>query len=296
MIYIDISQLEPSQEWLDKSKKLLDELISHRDDKAKRDEIIDRASSQKQWKNLKIELKRLSFGKCWYSEAREVYSHYHVDHFRPKKKVIDDTNEQKAERDGYWWLTFDHTNYRLSGGVGNTTKREHFAVRANCATCPDHDCEDEITFLLDPTKRDDPKKLMINENGEMVPINGNVEHWDHIRANYTINKLDLNYPDLVDARHIKWMKCSILIKKVDLLNDDYQADPTAKKESKLEMMMEEVRKLIAPCEELSSTVRACLRASRRDWALLILEENIDLRAACAEYMFQDENDEEADTN
>jgi len=296
MIYIDISQLKPSQEWLDKSKELLDELISHRDDKAKRDEIIDRASSQKQWKNLKIELKRLSFGKCWYSEAREIYSHYHVDHFRPKKKVIDDTNDQKAERDGYWWITFDHTNYRLSGGVGNTTKREHFAVLSNCATCPEQDCEDEITFLLDPTKRDDPKKLMINENGEMVPIDNDPTHWDHIRANYTINKLHLNFPDLVSERHVKWNKCSRLIKEIDLLNSEYQLTPTATKEGKLESKLGEVRQLIAPCEELSSTVRACLRASRRDWALAVLEDTIDLNDVCADYIVQDENDEEADTN
>jgi hypothetical protein len=163
MIYIDINKLSPSQEWLDKSQVLLDELIVHRNDKAKRDEIIDRASSQKHWKALKEELKKLSYGKCWYSEAREIYSYYHVDHFRPKKRAIDDTSGVKIPRDGYWWFTFDYKNYRISGGVGNTLKVDHFAVRSNCATCPEDDCEDEIIYFLDPTKKNDPKKLIVNE-------------------------------------------------------------------------------------------------------------------------------------
>lgn len=294
MIYIDINRFSPSQEWLDKSQELLNDLIANRGNKAERDKIIDRASSQKHWKALKEELKKLSYGKCWYSEAREIYSYYHVDHFRPKQRAIDDTSGVKVERDGYWWFTFDYKNYRISGGVGNTMKVDHFAVRANCATCPEDDCEDEVIYFLDPTKKNDPRKLIVNENGEMKPANTVDTNWDHIRAKYTIEKLDLNFPDLKNARHLKWKKCNTLIQEVDILDAELQSAPSARKEERLENKLEEIRKLIAPCEELSATVRACLRASRRDWALALLEESIEVDNICVDFTIPEEKEAEPD--
>ena len=291
MIYIDIKKLAPSKEWLDKSKELLDELIIYRDNKAKRDEIIDRSSSQNHWKNLKEELKKLSYGKCWYSEAREIYSYYHVDHFRPKKRATDDTKGTTVSRDGYWWFAFDYKNYRLSGGVGNTLKVDHFAVKTNCATCPEDDCEDELIYFLDPTKKNDPKKLIVNEEGEMKPSNPAITDWDHIRAIYTIEKLALNFPDLRAERKIKWSNCSRMILEVEILNKEYQKTPSAKKEGRLENKLNEIRRLLAPCEELSATVRACLRSSRRDWALALLEESIDIDSICVDYNVSEEKKE-----
>ncbi|WP_395762975.1 hypothetical protein ACH34F_03930 [Elizabethkingia anophelis] len=284
MIYIDLNKLSPSKEWLNKSQELLTELITHRDNKVERDRIIDKTSSQKHWKKLKNKLKKLSYGKCWFSEARDVYSYYHVDHFRPKKRAIDDTTGVKVPRDGYWWFTFDYKNYRLVGGVGNTIKVDHFAVKTNCATCPEDNYEDEIIYLLDPTKKNDPKKLIVDEEGTIKPLNNDETHWDNIRAKYTIEKMNLNYPDLKGARHIKWNKCNKLIQEVDILDTEYQISPSAKREEKLENKLNEVRTLIAPCEELSATNRACLRSSRRPWALALLEEAIEVDSICAEYM------------
>jgi hypothetical protein len=108
-------------------------------------------------------------------------------------------------------------------------------------------------------------------------------NWDHIRAKYTIEKLDLNFPDLKSARHLKWKKCNSLIQEVDILDAEFQASPSARREERLENKLEEIRKLIAPCEELSATVRACLRASRRDWALALLEESIEVDSICADF-------------
>lgn len=284
MIYIDIDKLRPSEEWLEQSKQLLDELIANRNDKAKRDAIIDKPSSQKHWKNLKAELKRLSFGKCWYSEARDIYSYYHVDHFRPKKRVIDDTSGTKVEREGYWWFTFNYKNYRLSGGIGNTEKLDHFAVKSNVATCPEDECDDEVIYFLDPVKKNDPKKLIFVENGEIRPANPDNANWDYIKAEYTIKKLGLNYPELKTERHIKWKTCNRLIEEVRLLDSEYQAKPSAKREERLESKLNEVRKLIAPCEELSATSRACLRASRDAWALALLEEQINIYDICSDYI------------
>lgn len=280
MIYIDIKKLEPSPEWLDKSEKLLGQLKKHSGNKKERDKIIDKTSSQNHWKDLKDSLKKISYGKCWYSEAKEIYSHYHVDHFRPKKKAIDDTSGQKIPREGYWWLTFNYSNYCLSGSVGNTIKSNHFAVKFNCATSINDPIDDEIYFLLNPAKRDDPKKLRINEDGKMVPACMNENHWDYMRADYTINKLDLNWPDLKDERAVVWSKTQILIDDVDKLDAKYQITPSVRNEEKLLGKLDEVRKMIAPCAELSSTARACLKASREDWAIELLSDDFDYSEIC----------------
>lgn len=269
MIFININKLNPSQKWLAKANDLLLELKKYKDDKDKRDEIIDKNHSF--WKKLKGDLKELNFGKCWYSDAHEIYSHYHVDHFRPKKKAVDIDG---SERDGYWWLAFEYTNYRLSGSVGNTKKGDFFAVKSNCAICPEDNYEDEIIYFLDPTKKNDFKKLNFDESGKIIPSNPNKNHWENKKAIYTIDKLHLDYPDLEEARRIKWKKTKTLIDEVDIAEAEYNENPSTRKEEKLENKLEEVRKILAPDEELLSTVRACLRASRKDWARHLLEENI----------------------
>lgn len=291
MIFIDINKLKPDQSWLDKSEELLKELISVKE-MAKKKEIIDKATSQQHWKKLKADLKKLSYGKCWYSEAKEIYSHYHVDHFRPKKRAIDDTSGTKVYRDGYWWLTFKHTNYRLSGGVGNSAKSDHFAVKTHCANCPDDPLEDEVFYLLDPTNKEDPKKLRINDDGQIVPACQIEGHWDNLRAKYTIEKLDLNWPDLKDERAIKWGITQTLIDKIDALDLAYQNAPSVTNEQQLLNKLEEVRKLIAPCEELSGTVRACLKASRRDWAIELLAEDHDFSETCKIYTLPTDLDDD----
>jgi hypothetical protein len=87
MIYIDNTKLDkPNQKWLDKAATLLQKLegaVSNEE----RNKIIDQ--NHRVWKLLKDSLKKLSHGKCWYSETRNVYSHPHIDHFRPKKRSED---------------------------------------------------------------------------------------------------------------------------------------------------------------------------------------------------------------
>jgi hypothetical protein len=184
-------------------------------------------------------------------------------------------------------------NYRLCGSVGNTKKSDHFAVKSNCAKCPEDDCDDELIYFLDPTRRNDYKKLNFNENGEIIPTNPNSSQWDHIRALYTIEKLHLDYPTLEQARRTKWKTVKTLIDEVDILDAEYNANCSTRKEEKLENKLEEIRKLLAPCEELSSTVRACLRASRRDWALALLEETTR-EEYCKDFEVPQENEETDD--
>jgi uncharacterized protein (TIGR02646 family) len=281
MIYIDISKFQPSDEWLKKSQQLRKKLLDARDDKAKRDKIIK--TNQKVWKELKEDLQRLSYGKCWYSEARDIFSYYHVDHFRPKLEIIDVYNEKYSNSDGYWWLAFEYTNYRLSGGVGNTKKSNHFAVEKYCARCPEDDYNVEEIYFLDPTKQDDYKKLSFDENGRIKSKNPNKEHWNFKKAEYTIKYLHLDFTELEEARRKKWKFVKMKIDEIDIAELEYNTNPSPLKRIELDNMVETVRKMLAPCEELSATVKACLNASRRDWAMDLLAENTDFEKYCIEY-------------
>lgn len=100
MIYIDLENNPPAPEWMEKANKLTQQLIAEPDFQKKKQIIDDNA---KVWGEIKKHLLSLSHQKCWYSEAKEKYSYYHVEHFRPKKRAIDDKGQDKG---GYWWLAF----------------------------------------------------------------------------------------------------------------------------------------------------------------------------------------------
>ena len=143
MIFIDISKLNIDDTWNTKSITLTNDLISNFKSVKTIFTIID--ENDKHWGKIKKDLKKISYGKCWFSEAREVYSHYHIEHFRPKKRVV---NFDKTKELGYWWLAFNYLNYRLCGGVGNSKKGNHFAVKRNKVKSHTDPIEDEVIYFL----------------------------------------------------------------------------------------------------------------------------------------------------
>jgi uncharacterized protein (TIGR02646 family) len=205
--------------------------------------------------------------KCWYSEAKDTYSHCHVDHFRPKKEAIG--IDKKTDFGGYWWLAFEWTNYRYCGGAGNVRKNSYFAVKKNKANKPEDTIEDEIVFFLDPTDIDDPLKLTFNEEGMAKPISPVTTDWDFIRAEYTIHYLNLNFENLKEARKGIWKICSDLITEIQVLLDKEQINPSAARKQKIKDKLEELKKLVRPESEFSATVRTCLFSTGLVWALKI---------------------------
>lgn len=276
MMFIDKNKIQIlNNKWPIKTAEFLlamENAVSKED----RDSVIEKYSGY--WKVFKNQLKKISYNKCWYSETRNPYSHYHIDHFRPKKKVVEFDNI--TERDGYWWLAFDLANFRLSGSVGNTKKGNHFAVAYNKVT-ERGPIEDEGHYLLDPCSLEDIKLLNFSQDGRVIesaPVDE--EKWHFERANYTIDKLDLNYPDLVESRKQKWQEVYLLILKVEKEIKIYNETPTATKKANVNSAKDQIRKLLAPCSELTGTVRSCLRSTGKDWAYRILEENIDINTYC----------------
>ncbi|UTH75662.1 hypothetical protein [Chromobacterium sp. IIBBL 290-4] len=272
MIWIDLEHKRPTdadipnwvpwtqaqwETWLAKSARLVADLAAL-DAVGKREErnaLIDTNSAH--WGALKEWLLALSAGKCWFSEVRELYSHYDVEHFRPKKeaKALD-----TSLRDGYWWLAFDYMNFRVCGNVGNRKKGGWFPLKDGslCSTYAVPCEESETRYLLDPIDDDDVALLAFDEEGKVIPIPG-ASAWEQARVNETVKRLKLNeHVPLAEARRKIWQQ-------VDRLIDDFTKakarcvagnNPAAK--AKLTEVRMRVREMTNPSAELSSVARWCL--------------------------------------
>ena len=75
-----------------------------------------------------------------------------------------------------------------------------------------------------------------------------------------------------EARKLKWQDTTIIIKEVNRLNSVYNNEPTNQNKSKKEFEINKLRTMLSLEQELTSTVRSCLRASGEDWAYKLLEE------------------------
>ena len=264
MIHIPLLDNPPDDVWIAKAKALTEKLEQEADIK-KRNELID--DNRQLWKDIKPHLQRLSHNKCWYSEAREVFSYYHVDHFRPKKKAID---LNKEDQGGYWWLAFNWKNYRICGAVGNTIKGDHFYVKKNKACCQEDDLNDEVICFLDPVKKNDVLKVTFNDNGEIIPTERDETAWDHQRAKYTIEHLKLNYDLLTEARRNLWNDIRNRINEIQNLMKEYNQSPSASKETTIEEKMNQLREYKECHSEFSATARACLMNSGVTWAMSLV--------------------------
>ena len=126
MRHIPLHDQAPAPEWVLEANDLLAQLRAA-PDAAARNAIIDANSGV--WGALKQWLLALSHQKCWFSEAKDCFSHWDVEHYRPKKSAKD---VDGTEHDGYWWLAFDWQNFRICGNAGNRKKGTFFPLRGNC--------------------------------------------------------------------------------------------------------------------------------------------------------------------
>lgn len=272
MIFIDLEHKKPTDTniagwtpwtqaqwdaWLAKSKQLVAEMAAleaagRRDE---RNALIDGNSGH--WGALKEWLLALSGGKCWFSEVRELYSHYDVEHFRPKKeaKALDGT-----ERDGYWWLAFDYMNFRTCGNVGNRKKGGWFPLKEGslCSTYAQPCEESETRYLLDPIDHDDVALIAFDEEGKVIPM-PSASVWEQERVKETVKRLKLNeHGPLAEARRKVWRQVNLLIEdflaaKARCTNGN---NPAAKE--KIVHILARIREMIGPSAELSAVARWCL--------------------------------------
>lgn len=86
MRFINLNGRKPSKAWLKKAEGLSRQLDDAADQDA-RQQIID--DNQDVWKELLPWLRRITKGKCWFSESRGACQYWEVEHFRPKGAAKD---------------------------------------------------------------------------------------------------------------------------------------------------------------------------------------------------------------
>lgn len=254
--------------WLAKSAEHLTALEQFHaaDQTTERNKYIDDHSVH--WGLLKPWLMALSHNKCWFSDSKDTYSHYHVEHFRPKKEA---KNLDKTKRDGYWWLAFEYSNYRLCGNVGNSKKGGWFPLRTGslCSTF-DAQCEEsETRYFLDPTDPEDVELVAFDEEGNLIPAPG-CHAWEAERVEESVKRLKLNEHEMLpEARREIWKKMS---QKIDL----YRAakarsakTPNPGAEADVRRILREIKDMLNPKAHLSSVAKWCL-LFRNDVQLLKL--------------------------
>lgn len=218
MRYIDTKNIELPAGWEDKAKALNAMLSKAKDD-------TERALIFKKhpiWQELFIPLQKLSNGKCWYSEAKDVMSDRDVDHFRPKNEA---KNLDGKNRDGYWWLAYDYENYRFSSMYSNQKRYDKFDKTKDVGgkssyfpLFPDsyiastkRRLVDEDIMLLDPIDEDDPCLLTFDDSGEAIP--NTLSPKDIMRVNVSIRLYHLDHTPLKEERQKVWINASVLLMK-----------------------------------------------------------------------------------
>ena len=256
MRHISWAGKSPDPAWLDRAAKLLEDL-KNAPNTQKRHEIIDKNDAF--WSEIKNWLLELSHGKCWFSEAKDCFNHWHVEHFRPKKSA---RNADGTTSDGYWWLAFDWTNYRICGGVGNTKKGTFFPIRPQTnRVLPFGDVRMEQPMLLDPNDEDDPSLLSFDVEGTARAAPGVTDPWELERVAFSVERLKLDFGPLQDKRKVVWAECWT---KIETYLDElakYHADQHNHfARAGVKQAVRDIRKMIEPDKELSAVARACVLA------------------------------------
>ena len=207
LINFDPDKLVYPKDWKEKAQELLEALKEAPDASARAKIIKDNPL----WTSLRRLLRDLSNGKCWYTESKQEGTDVDIDHFRPKKRVI----ELSDEHQGYWWLAYAPANYRFSCIVanrrrldveyGNTGgKADHFPIadEGSRACTPNADCDAEKPLLIDPCRQGEPELITFKEDGEAMPRfpNTPLNAYKYAKANKSIELYSLNHSDFVKAR------------------------------------------------------------------------------------------------
>jgi uncharacterized protein (TIGR02646 family) len=269
MRYIDLENNPPPDDWIKRAEALTQQLLSAAGNPQEINKIID--DNENIWGELKDHLRALSHNKCWYSESKNDSAHCHVDHFRPKKKSLDENGDDQG---GYWWLAFNWLNYRYSAPVENVRKRDYFHVNAHKANSSFDALEDEDIRFLDPTDIEDPDKLAYTNEGLVTPKSSDISNRNYIQAEYTIRRMNLNKQEMIDTRKDKYFKTTLLINQTNnLITQQEQSFSPARKQT-IKGKLKELLDLASSVSEYSAAVKYCLKSCGYVWA-----DNIVQRAA-----------------
>lgn len=260
MIYIDLDNYEPTEDWLNRADILTQQLLNAADFD-QRVEIIRR--NENMWSELKQHFCAVRKRKCWYSESINDFAHCHIDHFRPKLSALDENNINQG---GYWWLAFDWMNYRYAGPAGNIRKRDYFNTFRNKANLPTDALENEDIYFLDPTEPDDPGKLKYDNEGVVSPKATDVNSRNYIQAEYTVRRMNLNLIGLIEGRKDQYRKTYRLIRQTQALIAQQLISFDLSRRQNIKAKQKELLELASKFSPYSAAVKYCLKESGFEWA------------------------------
>ncbi len=263
-MYIDLENNPPSQDWINRADIVTQQLVNATDETS-RNIIIDQY--QALWTELKTHLTSLSNNKCWYTESINAAAHCHVDHFRPKKEVIDEDGNATS---GYWWLAFDWLNYRFAGPAPNVRKKSYFHVIAHRAFNYGDVCENEDILFLDPIDINDADEIAFTNEGLAKPKSDDQGSRNFKRVSYSVRRLNLNAATLIDVRKDKYTRTTTLIVKINRLLGLQNQNFDLSRKNEISQYMKELWGMCARKAEFSATVKYCLKSSGLDWANFIV--------------------------
>lgn len=248
--------LAPPEDWLAEAQAA-NLALADAKTQDERDALID--AKQKIWRDDRIRnlLLEQFHNKCWYSEAQEAVSAYHVDHYRPKGQVTDvgRTNPES----GYWWLAFNWQNYRICGQLINVKKNDVFPLVNGHRATPDdaHSINLEAPVLLDPTTDDACLvSFEMDEDGCIAGPCGGADEEDCARVMTTIEVIGLNRLDRLNSKRADvWEECREKLVSYEAASNE----PPALKKLQRALMITELKKRVAYESELSSVAEACIR-------------------------------------
>jgi hypothetical protein len=246
----------PPADWLAEAKVVSDGLTSAKSE-ADRNALIEKHAPL--WRDPRIRdwLLSLFNNKCWYTEAQEAVSAYHVDHYRPKGQVTD--VGRTSPEAGYWWLAFKWENYRICGQLINVKKSDVFPLVGGLRAtfdAPDS-LKLEAPALLDPTTED--ARLIsfeMDEDGCRAVSMPGADEEDCARVAITIEVIGLNRLDRLNQKRADiWEACREQLASYDAASQE----PPALKKLQRALVIRDLKKRIRYESELSSVAEACIR-------------------------------------
>jgi hypothetical protein len=209
-IEYDAAKIAYPADWKDRASDLLQKLKDASDAKSRQAILKDGTNGI--WSELKLELRKLSHGKCWYTESPQAGTDVDVDHFRPKGRIAELIGTD-PQHPGYWWLAYEPSNYRYSCIVANRRrhdveagrtggKADHFPIDSenDRASLPGCDHEAEKPLLIDPCVPHEPELITFKDDGEAMPRFSTGHPYKHAKATRSIELYSINHSEFVTAR------------------------------------------------------------------------------------------------
>ncbi len=245
MRFIYIDKIKLPEGWEEKALRAKEAVENN-------DESVDKFSSV--WQDLKDALAKLSHGKCWYCECKQIRSDNAVDHFRPKSK--------------YQWLAFDYKNYRYSCTLCNSKRKnpETHETEGKGNEFPLIDeskrvkeasgnLNQEAPLLLDPCKSNDVCLLDFRDDGSPCARYQDDEIKKK-RAEVSIKLYHLDHPDLVEKRKELALEIKQKIEEIDDFISKYpDIEPS-------ESLMQDLHRFMNESSELSAFARRIIQGYR----------------------------------